>query len=154
MFRELNSASTYDFSVDMWSAGALVTALFAGEPFFSVQAGSNIHNLASMAQECDLSGLESGREWRGMGSNARDLVKNLLVANPAKRLKAGAALNHEWFAFAPGALQQRWETMASKWQDSRASPASPFNDIEINVNEMIRLNNLEPEVSVSLLTRA
>lgn len=154
--------SSYDTSVDLWAAGAFITALFGGDTIIALQAAREVEaetggrdlalehrTMSHKARKCDLSELETRPEWRDMGPKAHDLIKNLLVTDPTKRLKANAALQHPWFTIDAADLQAEWHSIASKWQDSRANPVWQFNDIDININEIIRLNNLQPQVSFS-----
>ena len=153
-------SGSYDAAIDVWAAGALITALFAGDSLFAIQALRSIQDdlaqkdpavvdrvMGFKAQQCNLSELESRPEWQEMGLEARNLVGNLLVANPANRFKASIALNHSWFTGGTAFPQKEWLRLASVWQDSRANPASPFADIDINIDNLITLSDLGPQVS-------
>ncbi len=39
----------------------------------------------------------SGTIWKKISKNAKDLIENLIVIDPKKRLSVSEALNHKWF---------------------------------------------------------
>lgn len=67
--------------------------LLSGEPPFNGEDDNEILNKVKQGKY----DFESPK-WRTISEHAKSLIKKLLAFNPEDRIKASAALNHEWFA--------------------------------------------------------
>jgi len=83
---------SYTSQCDMWSLGVVVFILLVGYMPFD---GSDSHQIALIK-----SGMYEMEQpqWNTVSEEAKDLVRNLLVVDPAKRLTAEQALRHPWIA--------------------------------------------------------
>lgn len=88
---EILESKAYNSKVDMWSLGVILYILLCGFPPFY-----DDNNAKLFAQ------IKSGRfsypkeYWKNVSDDAKDLINNLLVVDPAKRLDAKGVLNHKW----------------------------------------------------------
>ena|SRR5690554_3884404 len=89
----VQGAGRYGKAADMWSIGVILYVLLSGSmPFEDQSLYDDIeHARFSM----------TGRRWEGVSETAQDLIRKLLLADPAMRLTVEYALNHEWFADLP-----------------------------------------------------
>ena len=72
----------------MWSVGVLLYVILAGElPFGSSQLSQQILR-AEVSFEKPV--------WKGVSDMAKDLIRRLIVRDPAHRLTAEEALQHPW----------------------------------------------------------
>lgn len=83
---------SYGFAVDMWSAGVVLFILLGGYPPFHSE---NEPQMFDQIRKGDYSFDES--VWDLVSEDAKDLIRNLLVVDPEKRLTAQQALNHRWY---------------------------------------------------------
>lgn len=88
---EMTMGGGYGKEVDLWSIGIVIYIMLCGfPPFYS----ENNQELFKMIQ--------SGKfdfpspYWDDISESAKDLIKNLLVLNPADRHDASAILAHPW----------------------------------------------------------
>lgn len=74
---------SYDSKCDMWSCGVILFILISGRPPFD---GNNDREILEsvIAANPDY----SGRLWSKVSAEGKDIVKQLLQINPAKRLSA------------------------------------------------------------------
>lgn len=103
MAPEIVNDRSYDEKVDLWSVGAIMYCILAGEfPQFKVSRKGGIVNI-DIKDEEDIKELtvqsavflDPGR-WKDFSNECKDLLNKLLEADPKKRLSASAALNHPW----------------------------------------------------------
>lgn len=83
-------AGNYDVSCDMWSAGCMLYILLCGYPPFY---GDDNQEILAMVQKGEFD--FDGEEWDDVSSDAKDLIKKLIV-KPERRLTAAEALKHRW----------------------------------------------------------
>ncbi|EYU23402.1 hypothetical protein ABFS82_01G066800 [Erythranthe guttata] len=81
----------YGAEVDIWSAGVMLYVLLSGVPPFWGENGRRIFG-AVLRGHLDF----ESDPWPTISSSAKDLVKNMLQADPKKRLTAAQVLNHPW----------------------------------------------------------
>jgi calcium/calmodulin-dependent protein kinase I len=81
----------YDQQSDMWSVGCIVYLLLSGNlPFMGRSQKELFRKIVAGKYEFD------GEEWDEISDGAKDLVKQLLILDPAKRITATDAVRHEW----------------------------------------------------------
>ena len=97
----------YSCKSDCWSLGVVLYMLISGhQPF---RESSN-----EMLQEKIVTGQYEpmvGQRWQGVSDDAKDLVRKLLVVDPASRLGAEEILNHRWFVMDREVVRQAEEVM-------------------------------------------
>ncbi|CAK8676999.1 unnamed protein product [Clavelina lepadiformis] len=82
----------YSTSVDIWAIGVIAYILLCGfEPFYD-ENGDQAMYRKILRGEYDF----ASPFWDHISDNAKDLVRKMLVLDPAKRLTAKQALNHPW----------------------------------------------------------
>lgn len=79
----------------MWSAGVIMYILLCGYPPFYNENGGRLFD-SIMAGQYEF----HSPYWDSISTQAKDLIKKLLVVNPNQRLTASQALQHEWFQVA------------------------------------------------------
>uniref|UniRef100_A0A2C9M6Z5 Protein kinase domain-containing protein n=1 Tax=Biomphalaria glabrata TaxID=6526 RepID=A0A2C9M6Z5_BIOGL len=88
---EVLKGNNYGKSCDMWSVGVIAYILLCGyEPFHSDNEPQMFKKILKGDYSFD------SPWWDEISNNAKDLVRKLLVVDPAKRLTASAALKHVW----------------------------------------------------------
>jgi len=88
---EVLNSDSYDKSVDMWSIGVIIYILLSGYPPFYGDTQPELFRRIMAAQfdfddEC----------WNEISSDAKDLIRHLLVKDPKNRYTAQQALEHPW----------------------------------------------------------
>lgn len=85
-------AGKYDRACDLWSVGAVAYTMLAGRPPFNGRTNdaifAKIRDGQYRMEDCAL--------WQGISERARQFVRGLLVADPARRWTADVALEHPW----------------------------------------------------------
>ena len=81
----------YTQQADLWSCGVIIYMLLTSRrPFYHKQKRVMIDKI--MRAKCVM----DGERWKGISSEANDLVANLLVLDPKQRYNATKALEHPW----------------------------------------------------------
>lgn len=88
---EILQGTLYGRPVDMWSIGVITYILLGGYPPFYDD------NQKMLFRKIKAGSYEFHPDyWKGVSSDAKDLIKNLLVVKPEKRFTADDALAHSW----------------------------------------------------------
>ena len=84
----------YGREADMWSLGVILYILLSGMPPFDVSQGFEALGdfKIKFPESC----------WQGVSSSARDLVRQLLMTDPKKRLSVVGACEHRWILMKDG----------------------------------------------------
>lgn len=90
---EIAEGTTYDKSVDIWSAGVMLYTLLCGYPPFYADSDTELLKIVSTGKF-----VFPAKQWRSVSREARELVRALMKKTVAKRLTAEQALQHAWFA--------------------------------------------------------
>lgn len=81
----------YDSQADMWSVGVIIYSLLSGNlPFVGARHLDLFKAIISGKFTFD------DEIWKDVSKEAKDLVRNLLVVDPAKRFTASDAINSAW----------------------------------------------------------
>lgn len=83
MAPEILSEKPYGSACDIWSVGVVMFILLSGEPPFYHEDNFELFELIKKC-EYDL----NKPVWQGVSKEAKDLIKRILVADPAKRITA------------------------------------------------------------------
>jgi serine/threonine protein kinase len=81
----------HDQSADLWSVGVIVYLLLVGYPPFMKDTQAE---LFQQIRSCDWKFQE--KDWENVSKEAKELVNNLLVADPEQRWTAEEALKCAW----------------------------------------------------------
>lgn len=81
----------YDQQSDMWSCGCIVYLLLSGNLPFMGRSQKELFRKI-VAGKFDF----EDDEWNDVSEQAKDLVRRMLVLDPAKRITAPEAIRHEW----------------------------------------------------------
>jgi calcium/calmodulin-dependent protein kinase I len=88
---EILTRKPYDQQSDMWSVGCIVFLLLSGNlPFLGRSQKELFRKIVAGKYEFN------EEDWQNISDDAKDMVSNLLVLNPDKRLTADQALKHAW----------------------------------------------------------
>lgn len=98
---------TYDKQCDLWSLGIIAYILLSGYLPFSASCGRDCgwEDRGEECAECQhqlFMAIKSGElqfpeeTWSSVTSDAKDLIKQLLVRDASQRIKASSVLNHPW----------------------------------------------------------
>mmetsp|Transcript_12699 Transcript_12699/g.16984 ORF Transcript_12699/g.16984 Transcript_12699/m.16984 type:complete len:186 (-) Transcript_12699:642-1199(-) len=88
---EILTKVPYDQASDMWSVGVIIYLLLSGDlPFMG-------RSQRELFRKIVIGTYEFGEEaWGDVSEDAKDLVRGLLVTDPAKRLTATEVMNSKW----------------------------------------------------------
>jgi serine/threonine protein kinase len=119
----------YSKAIDMWSIGAVATALLTGDVIFTDRLNPVMRKdpakvILDLSSKCDLSILDNGYSaWRAVGKRPKDFVRKLLVVDESKRLDIKQALAHDWFTnkYCEDSFKAVYEKAISAWQPRRIS---------------------------------
>lgn len=90
---EILSGKPYTSKVDIWSLGVIFYILMCGYPPFASERDDQ-RELFAMIKEGRYS--FDPREWGSISEGAKDLIRNILVVDPARRYTAEQILAHPW----------------------------------------------------------
>lgn len=99
-------APGYGTQVDMWACGVIMFTLMCGAPPFW-----NRRQMIMIRQIMNGDYSFNNPEWDVVSSEAKDLIKNLLVVDPTERLTASEALGHPFFHTLKGVIRLRRGTL-------------------------------------------
>lgn len=144
----------YGKPVDVWSCGCILGELFTKEPMF--RGGTEIAQLDKIFAVCGSPTLSSWPDARHLRDypnykpkklftrrlktdyarlpyHALDLLDNMLLLDPKKRISAEAALEHDWFksvTFEPANLPRDcdWHEMSAKRERQRQRALEASNN--------------------------
>lgn len=88
---EILEGKGYDLAVDYWSIGVIVYVMLCGFPPFYEDSNEKLFN-AIKKGEFEF----PSPTWDQISDYAKDLIRKLLVTDPAKRLNADGILKHPW----------------------------------------------------------
>jgi calcium/calmodulin-dependent protein kinase I len=109
---EILQCEGYDRQIDMWSAGVIMYILLCGyPPFYNENDGRLFDSIMAGQYEFH------SPYWDNISSQAKDLIKKLLVVNPKQRLNATQALEHEWFTMNAKQLPSRKPEAAGEFRE-------------------------------------
>jgi calcium/calmodulin-dependent protein kinase I len=88
---EVLTANSYDQAVDMWAVGVNLYILLSGyPPFYADTSPELFRKIMDVKYDFDDS------VWDNISDSAKDLIRQLLVKDPSKRLRPGQCLDHPW----------------------------------------------------------
>ena len=85
----VKGAGTYSLAADMWSLGVILFVLLEGNYPFNENTLSQQISSAQYSFQAPI--------WKRISSEAKDLIRQLLVIDPTSRLTAQQALQCKWF---------------------------------------------------------
>lgn len=101
-----STASHYDKRCDLWSLGVIAYILLCGYPPFRADCGADCGwergDNCRACQELLFTSIQEGRysfpdeEWAEISTEAKDLIRQLLVREASHRLSAERVLQHPW----------------------------------------------------------
>ncbi len=89
---EILRQQPYGPSVDIWSLGVIFYILLCGYPPFHSDKGQD--HLFKKIKHADYQ--FDSPDWDDISAEAKNLISNILVADPRKRLTAQQIMEHEW----------------------------------------------------------
>ncbi|CAK4511665.1 unnamed protein product [Aphanomyces euteiches] len=89
------TATALDPKIDMWSVGVILYILLSGRHPFDPDGRCSKEIMIDWILQFQMVDLHAG--WEDVSSEAKDVIRQLLCRDPAKRLTAEEALRHPWF---------------------------------------------------------
>ncbi|CAG9115806.1 hypothetical protein JYU34_016708 [Plutella xylostella] len=112
-----SAANYYDKRCDLWSLGVIAYILLCGYPPFRADCGLDCGwergENCRACQDLLFTSIQEGRysfpeeEWAHISSEAKDLIRELLVREASHRLSAERVLSHAWLKCADPAADNR-----------------------------------------------
>ena len=91
MAPEILQQKPYHVACDFWSIGVVLFILLSGcPPFFDEDNYVLFEKIKKVQYNFD------APTWENVSEDAKDVIRNLLVADPEKRLTPDQFLNHKW----------------------------------------------------------
>lgn len=124
----------YDQSADMWSVGVILYALLCGHNPFEEEVQAELFRKIRTA-EWNF----KGPHWNTVSDDAKQIIRSLLVVNPAQRWSARRVLKSSWLS-----------------QNTSATPSSPTSVVCIDYslrerdNWEERIPHVDPNASMEL----
>jgi len=88
---EVLTNEDYDNSVDMWSVGVIIYILLCGyPPFYADNAPALFKKIMEVKYDFD------DPSWEHVSEDAKELIRHLLVKEPAKRYTAKQCAENPW----------------------------------------------------------
>lgn len=88
----LNDAPGYSYHIDIWACGVIMYSLLVGcPPFWHRKQMVMLRNIMEGKYSF------SSPEWADVSETPKDLIRKLLVVDPAKRISITEALRHPFF---------------------------------------------------------
>lgn len=146
---EIAEGTTYDKSVDIWSAGVMLYTLLCGYPPFYSENDTELLKIVSTGKF-----VFPAKQWKHVSREARELVRSLMRKTVAKRLTAEQALQHPWFAAPlpgpPPAALKRSATPEDEPEDSSSRAQDEAAELKTVVDGVAEMQlNEGPEVRLS-----
>eukprot|EP01097_Dermamoeba_algensis_P001806 TRINITY_DN1692_c0_g1_i1.p1 TRINITY_DN1692_c0_g1~~TRINITY_DN1692_c0_g1_i1.p1 ORF type:complete len:335 (+),score=75.42 TRINITY_DN1692_c0_g1_i1:107-1111(+) len=88
---EVLTEETYGPACDMWSLGVIIYVLLSGtQPFY----GNNPKEVLERIKKVDYDFVDPS--WQFVSEDAKNLIKNLLLKDPQKRMTASECMDNPW----------------------------------------------------------
>ncbi len=84
----------YNEKCDLWSLGVILYIMLCGYLPFSIKEGEEVEHLYDKILKGTFDFPE--KDWRGVSSGAKTLIRKLLVLDPNDRPSAETVLDDEW----------------------------------------------------------
>lgn len=133
---EVLTSESYNKSVDMWSIGVIIYILLCGyPPFYADNAPALFKKIMDVKYDFD------DPSWDDVSSDAKDLIRHLLVKNPDERYTAQQCKEHPWIkgeGLTDKQLNPKLDKLAEMQEESkkmRAEQAEQAKKEETNQNQ-------------------